>query len=157
MTPLRLLGLGVAVVSLLATGCRSCGERNGLFSRFTSATDELLCSRTRGGNGELLAGPAVNCLPTGSPVSGIMTSDAGRNDCVAQPSFGVNPYPMLPQGTPVPLRTPGMGQPNELPYPTIPPPGVPELPARPESAVPFGKVPSLPKGDTTNTATKINE
>ncbi len=53
-------------------------------------------------------------------------------------------FPVYPNGTPYPI-TPGGARPaNELPYPNILPPGVPEGPAQPMPAVPGGTTGVLP-------------
>jgi hypothetical protein len=44
--------------------------------------------------------------------------------------------PVYPGGTPIPLGPGTTSPPNELPYPTIPAPGVPEAPAQPMPAIP---------------------
>lgn len=50
-------------------------------------------------------------------------------------------YPVYPSGSPIPSGPPiPSGSPNELPYPTIPPPGLPEGSAQPTPATPAGNI-----------------
>lgn len=64
---------------------------------------------------------------------------------------GVSGIPVYPSGVPVPLATPGAGSstPNELPPPSITPPGVPETPspfATPIPAAQTGNMLPTPSG-----------
>jgi hypothetical protein len=68
---------------------------------------------------------------------------------IAPPDMGYG-IPIYPSGTPMPYRNGGSPE-NELPYPRIPSPGLPEGPAQPMPAVPqFGSL-STP-GRTTGDA-----
>ena len=80
-----------------------------------------------------------------SPPSVLPTSRVGGGD-----TFMVPGYPTYPSGPAVPIGpAPGGTAPNELPYPTIPPPGLPEgAPAQPTPAIPSGNILPPPAAKT---------
>jgi hypothetical protein len=121
--------LGVAVLGLaVGTGCRSsCYDRCGLVGR-TDLASRIGCREPD----RAVCPPGV---PTsiGRPVSG--TPDDALPPAGWMPDAGFG-YPAYPGGEPIPIGPGTAAPPNELPYPNIPAPGVPETPAQPMPAIP---------------------
>jgi hypothetical protein len=125
--------LGVAVLGLaVGTGCRSnCNDR---------------CDRTdlasRIGCREPARAVCAPGVPTsiGRPVSVTPADTLPPAGWMPDAGYG---YPAYPGGDPIPVRPGTTIPPNELPYPNIPAPGVPESPAQPMPAIP-GVTTSLP-------------
>ncbi len=113
-----LVGLAVVGLAVVESGCRSpCrSERCGSYGAVRpcdSCTPGVPVS-----NSHPVTLPGESLPPAGWPADG---------------GFG---YPTYPGGEPIPVRPGTAAPPNELPYPTIPAPGVPESPAQPIPAIP---------------------
>jgi hypothetical protein len=139
---MRRTGLLIVAVtgSILGSGCRTCDDRCGVFGR--SETPSRLPR-------EPDCCPAV---PTArGQVPGLPT---GAQGWPADPGYGYPTIPVYPGGgTTVGPPPGGLPPPNELPYPTIPSPRVPEGPqAQPTPAIPFGGTLSPPAARTTGEA-----
>lgn len=126
------------VLGVLAgsSGCRTCDDRPGVFTR--------LFGRDR--CDARLAATRPDCDPCASGYTAALGAPVGANTVAlgapAYPAswpgdFGPG-YPVLPAGQPVPAA--GLRPANELPYPTIPSPGIPEGSAQPTPAVPGAMV-----------------
>lgn len=140
--------LAAAGLILLAglSGCRSsCSSRSGLFSRSQNpcmpvSNSVQPCSNSGGGGFFSLGHKKKKHQdPSGEVVvlPGTMPLYSGMSGS-----------PVYPSGVPVPLTTPG-STPNELPPPSIAPPGVPETPspfANPIPAAQTGNVLPTPSG-----------
>lgn len=130
------------------TGCRnSCGSRNGLFSRSQTpcapVSNSIQPCSNSGGGGFFSLGHKKNKHQ--APPADMMVLPG------TVPTFtGVSGVPVYPTGVPVPFSTPSgvpSGTPNELPPPSISPPGVPESPfAAPIPAAQTGNVLPAPSG-----------
>ncbi|HET6572674.1 MAG TPA: hypothetical protein VFG68_03655 [Fimbriiglobus sp.] len=121
--------LGVAVLGLaVGGGCRtSCNDRCGAV---VGRAD--LASRIGGrGPDRTACGPA-GLASIGRPVS-VSPDDLPPAGWMPDAGFG---YPVYPGGEPIPVGPGVTSPPNELPYPNIPAPGVPESPAQPMPAIP---------------------
>lgn len=127
--------LGVAVFGLaVGAGCRSnCNDRCGLVGR-TDLASRIGCREDRA-----VCAPGVPAS-IGRPVSVPPADTLPPAGWMPDAGYG---YPTYPGGDPIPVRPGGTALPNELPYPNIPAPGVPESPAQPMPAIP-GATTSLP-------------
>ena len=115
------IAVAVTLTVLSATGCRStCGERHGWFAH---RGDSAACL-TSGTSACREATPA-SFSPGGLPPAGWLADG------------GPGAMPVYPAGEPIPVRPGPVGPENELPFPRIPAPGVPEYsPATPIPAIP---------------------
>lgn len=113
-----------AAAALLASGpaCRMCNRDECSARRAPAGCDAVPTSwkRSAGGMPAFAGGGVVPAVPLGEMVSG------GDSFPAYPTSFGGPSYPV---GEPVPLRPTAAGPANELPYPSIPNPGVPENPS----------------------------
>jgi hypothetical protein len=135
----RFLVLGVAAIGLLDSGCRSsCSSRDGLFDRLAGRGRDTTPVQPAVSRDPCCDGVPTAVRQSGSPTV-IGTPVAGWP---GDPTFG---FPVYPNGTPYPVMPGGSRPANELPYPTILPPGVPEAPAQPMPAVPGGTTGLLPQ------------
>ena len=117
-------GLVLAGVLVGGSGCRTCDDRPGLFSRLLGRDRRVGCDPCASGY------PAALGRPVGADAIGAPGYPVGWSG-----DFGPG-YPVYPAGQPVPAPAAGVRPANELPYPTIPSPGVPEGTARPTPAIP---------------------
>ena len=122
------------LIALSATGCRStCGDRHGWFAG-------------RNGSAACLTSGSNDCREV-TPASFTPVGLGGQPPAGWMPEGGM---PIYPAGDPIPVRPGSVGPENELPFPRIPSPGVPEwAPATPMPAIPqvSGRTPA-----TTRTA-----
>lgn len=125
--------LGVAVLGLaVGAGCRSnCNDRCGLVGR-TDLASRIGCREPD----RAVCAPGV---PTsiGRPVSVTPADTLPPAGWMPDADYGYpGGFPAYPGGDPIPVRPGTTVPPNELPYPNIPAPGVPESPAQPMPAIP---------------------